>query len=77
MNPFVFASIGCVVIAVLALVYISVEAARRWGVRSERRFAIEDQMLASAGTTAAAASVERMGDFSVDRELHRAFHRLR
>ena len=77
MNPFVFVSIGCVVIAVLALVYISVEAARRWGVRSERRFAIEDQMLASAGTTAAAASVERMGDFSVDRELHRAFHRLR
>ena len=77
MNPFVFVSIGCVVIAVVALVYVSIEAARRWGVRSERRFAIEDQMLASAGTNAAAASVERMGDFSVDLELHRAFHRLR
>ena len=77
MTPFLFASIGCAVIAMVSLLYVSIEAARRWGVRSERRFAIEDQVLASAEATAATASVERMGDFSVDLELHRAFHRLR
>ena len=77
MTPFLFASIGCAVIALIAVAYVGFEAARRAGVRSERRFAIEDQVLASAEATAATASVERMGDFSVDRELHRAFHRLR